>query len=107
MARPTASARAQRVGEFFYVANAGSSTISAYRVGDDGHLVLVAAVAASTGGGSIDMTEGGGFLYVQNAAAGNVQGYAVHEDGSLTLVSTVDGLPEFENGIGMEGIAAS
>lgn len=61
----------------------------------------------NTGGGSIDMTASGGFLYVQNAAAGNVQGYAVGEDGSLTLVTTVDGLPVFENGIGMEGIAAS
>ncbi|MBE1489357.1 lactonase family protein [Plantactinospora soyae] len=97
----------QRVGDYFYVANAGSSTISAYRIGDDGHLVLVAAVAVNTGGGSIDMTASGGFLYVQNAAAGNVQGYAVGEDGSLTLVTTVDGLPVFENGIGMEGIAAS
>ncbi|MFC6018266.1 lactonase family protein [Plantactinospora solaniradicis] len=102
-----ASCWVQRVGDYFYVANAGSSTISAYRVGDDGQLVLVAAVVASTGGGSIDMTEGGGFLYVQNAAAGNVQGYAVHDDGSLTLVTTVDGLPTFANGIGMEGIAAS
>ena len=49
----------------------------------------------------------GGILYVQNAAAGNVQGYQVNDDGSLTLITTVDGLPQFANGIGMEGIAAS
>jgi 6-phosphogluconolactonase (cycloisomerase 2 family) len=103
----TASCWIQRVGEYFYVANAGSSTISSYRVDDEGNLVLVAAVAVDTGGGAIDMTESDGFLYVQNAAAGNVQGYAVNDDGSLTLVTTVGGLPQFADGIGMEGIAAS
>jgi 6-phosphogluconolactonase (cycloisomerase 2 family) len=103
----TASCWIQRVGRFFYVANAGSSTISSYRIDSNGHLVLVAAVAADTMGGSIDMTTSGGFLYVQNAAAGNVQGYEVNDDGSLTLVTTAGGLPQFANGIGMEGIAAS
>ncbi|GIH20086.1 lactonase family protein [Rugosimonospora africana] len=97
----------QRVGRFIYVANAGSSTISSYTVGADGNLVLLDAVAADTNGGSIDMTTSGGFLYVQNAAAGNVQGYKVNDDGSLTLVTTATGLPQFANGIGMEGIAAS
>ncbi|MEU8215552.1 beta-propeller fold lactonase family protein [Micromonospora taraxaci] len=97
----------QRVGDYFYVANAGTSTISSYRVNDHGKLELVNAVAADTGGGSIDMTTSDGFLYVQNATAGNVQGYEVHEDGSLKLVTTVEGLPKFADGIGMEGIAAS
>ncbi|MGW5558215.1 lactonase family protein [Micromonospora sp. NPDC003944] len=96
----------QRVGDYFFVANAGSSTISSYRV-DDGKLELVKAVAVDTGGGAIDMTTSDGFLYVQNATAGNVQGYEVNDDGSLKLVTTVEGLPKFENGIGMEGIAAS
>ncbi|MEU7611663.1 beta-propeller fold lactonase family protein [Micromonospora sp. NPDC049204] len=97
----------QRVGDYFFVANAGSSTISSYRVNDDGKLEIVKNVAADTNGGSIDMTTSDGFLYVQNATAGNVQGYEVNEDGSLKLVTTVEGLPKFENGIGMEGIAAS
>ncbi|RQX15772.1 hypothetical protein DDE19_17845 [Micromonospora ureilytica] len=97
----------QRVGDYFFVANAGSSTISSYRVDDDGKLHLVKEVAADTGGGSIDMTTSDGFLYVQNATAGNVQGYEVGEDGSLKLVTTVEGLPKFTDGIGMEGIAAS
>jgi 6-phosphogluconolactonase (cycloisomerase 2 family) len=97
----------QRVGDYFFVANAGSSTISSYRVNDHGKLELVKAVAADTGGGSIDMTTSDGFLYVQNATAGNVQGYEVGEDGSLKLVTTVEGLPKFADGIGMEGIAAS
>ncbi|MFG1914734.1 lactonase family protein [Micromonospora sp. NPDC048898] len=102
-----ASCWIQRVGDYFFVANAGSSTISSYRVDDDGKLEIVKNVAADTNGGSIDMTTEDGFLYVQNATAGNVQGYEVNEDGSLRLVTTVEGLPKFENGIGMEGIAAS
>ncbi|MFG1866951.1 hypothetical protein [Micromonospora arborensis] len=53
------------------------------------------------------MTTSDGFLYVQNATAGNVQGYEVGKDGSLKLVTTVEGLPKFADGIGMEGIAAS
>lgn len=97
----------QRVGDFFYAGNAGSSTISSYRVNDHGKLELVKAVAVDTGGGAIDMTTSDGFLYVQNAAAGNVQGYEVDKDGSLKLVTTVEGLPKFTDGIGMEGIAAS
>ncbi|MFC3499755.1 hypothetical protein ACFOOK_01900 [Micromonospora krabiensis] len=48
-----------------------------------------------------------GFLHVQNAAARYVQGYEVGKDGPLHLVTEVSGLPKFENGIGMEGIAAS
>ncbi|MGW4460775.1 lactonase family protein [Micromonospora sp. NPDC004704] len=103
----TATCWIQRVGDYFYAANAGSSTISSYTVDDKGDLILVAAVAVDTGGGSIDMTTADGILYVQNAAAGNVQGYRVNDDGSLTLITTVDGLPQFANGTGMEGIAAS
>lgn len=97
----------QRVGDYFFAANTGTSTISSYRVNDHGKLELVQAVAAEPGGGSIDMTTSDGFLYVQNATAGNVQGYEVGEDGSLKLVTTVEGLPKFADGIGMEGIAAS
>lgn len=106
-----ASCWIQRVGEFYYVANAGSSTISSYRIDGEGQVVLVAAVAAPGDGGTIDMTTGGGFLYVQNGAAGTVQGFEVLDDGSLKLVSTTSGLPPATNqgGIlnGMEGIAAT
>ncbi|AVT40622.1 hypothetical protein C6W10_33890 [Plantactinospora sp. BB1] len=106
-----ASCWIQRVGDYYYVANAGSSTLSSYRIDEDGQVVLVAAVAAKGDGGTIDMTTSGGFLYVQNGAAGTVQGFDVLDDGSLKLVNTTTGLPQATNngGIlnGMEGIAAT
>ncbi|MDG2049421.1 MAG: hypothetical protein P8M78_04590 [Myxococcota bacterium] len=98
----------QKVGRYFFVSNAGSSTISTYREGPRGQLLLVYAIAADTdGGGTIDLAASGGYLYVQNALAGTVDGYAVEKDGSLTLVTTITGLPAFPDSGGMEGIAAS
>ena len=103
-----ASCWIQQVGRYFFVSNAGSSTISSYREGPRGQLFLIEAIAADTrGGGTIDLAASGGYLYVQNALAGTVDGYAVGRDGSLTLVTTVTGLPAFPDSGGMEGIAAS
>lgn len=95
----------QGAGGYFYGANAGSASISAFSVGAGGQVGLVNPTAANTNAGPIDMTESGGFLYVQNSAAGTVTGYHVNADSSLTLVTTATGLPAF-NGQGMEGIAA-
>lgn len=97
----------ERVGDYVYAANAGSSTISSYKLKPNGGLELLAGAAASPGGGSIDLTSSDGFLYVQLGAAGAVKGYKVRSDGSLKLVTTVTGLPKFANGIGIEGIAAT
>lgn len=98
----------QRVGEFYFVTNTGSLTVSSYRVEPNGQPVLLAAVAATTAAAPIDMTESGGFLYVESGRGGSVEVYAVSSNGSLTLLQTVtDGLPVFANGIGIEGIAAS
>lgn len=98
----------QRVGEFYFVTNTGSLTVSSYRVEPNGQPVLLAAVAATTAAAPIDMTESGGFLYVESGRGGSVEVYAVGSNGSLTLLQTVtDGLPVFANGIGIEGIAAS
>jgi hypothetical protein len=98
----------QRVGEFHFVSNTGSLTVSSYRVEPNGQPVLLAAVAATTAAAPIDMTESGGFLYVESGRGGSVEVYAVSSSGSLTLLQTVtDGLPVFANGIGIEGIAAS
>ena len=91
---------------FFYGANAGSTSLSSYRV-DDGSVSLVAAVSANTSGGPIDLaaSKGGRFLYVQNSGAGTIQGFRVGANGGLTLVTTITGLPAFHNQ-GMEGLVA-
>ena len=97
-----------RIGRTVYGTNAGSSTISAWRIEADGTTTLTAPVAASTPAGPIDLAASpdGRFLYGQNAVAGSLSVYAVADGGGLTPVQTVPGLPVFANG-GMEGIAAS
>lgn len=97
----------QRVGQFYFVTNTGSLTISRYRVEPSGQPVLLDAEAAHTGAAPIDMTESRGFLYVESGRGGFVEVYAVSGNGVLDRIQTVtDGLPTFTT-IGIEGIAAS
>jgi hypothetical protein len=97
----------QRVGEFYFVSNTGSLTISRYRVQPNGQPVLLDPQAAHTGAAPIDLTESGGFLYVESGRGGFVEVYKVKSNGALKLLQTVtDGLPVFTN-IGIEGIASS
>jgi 6-phosphogluconolactonase (cycloisomerase 2 family) len=88
---------------FFFVANAGSSSISAYTIGADGAPSLI-GVAGSTETGAIDLaaSPGGKFLYAESGGAGTVDVFAVGDTGSLTKLGVVSGLP-----VGLEGIAAS
>lgn len=99
------------VGDQVYVANAGSGTITAYRVADDGTLSLkdASGVAATTDAGPIDLAAGsdGRFLYQQANGAGAIDEFAIGADGSLTRIGTVTGLPVFDGGNGPEGIAAT
>ncbi|WP_407342771.1 lactonase family protein [Pengzhenrongella phosphoraccumulans] len=96
------------IGRNIYGANAGSATLSAWRVGATGAATLTAPVAATTNAGPIDLaaSSNGRYLYVQEAVAGTVGAYAVSGDGSLQRIQTVTGLPAFTT-TGMEGIAAS
>jgi 6-phosphogluconolactonase (cycloisomerase 2 family) len=95
----------QRVGEYYYVSNTGSNTLSAYRISRDGQPSLVGptGVVATTTPGPIDMTSPSrtSLLYAQTGS-GSVHGYRVNRDGSLTEVGVVSGLP-----VGMEGIAST
>jgi 6-phosphogluconolactonase (cycloisomerase 2 family) len=88
---------------FYYVANAGSADLSEYTVAADGTPSLVAAVAATTGTGSIDLTASadGKFLYAEAAAGGGtVFELRINSDGSLSPIGSVPGL-----GADIEGIA--
>jgi 6-phosphogluconolactonase (cycloisomerase 2 family) len=92
-------------GKFAYAANAGSSSVSAYAVGQDGSLMLLNGEAGLTGDatGPIDMsiTHNGQYLYVLSARSQNVIGFEVQADGSLVWLGDFNGLP-----MGTAGIAA-
>jgi 6-phosphogluconolactonase (cycloisomerase 2 family) len=89
---------------FYYVANAGSADLSEYTVAADGTPSLVAAVAATTGTGSIDLTASanGKYLYAEaGGGGGTVFEFQINSDGSLSPIGSVPGL-----GADIEGIAA-
>jgi 6-phosphogluconolactonase (cycloisomerase 2 family) len=94
-----------RVGEYYYVSNTASNTISAYTIAADGQPALVGAtgVVAATAPGPIDLTSPSGtaFLYGQTGS-GTIGEYQVNANGTLTPLGTVTGLPP-----GMEGIAST
>ncbi|MEV0221674.1 beta-propeller fold lactonase family protein [Streptomyces sp. NPDC050704] len=102
----------ERAGDFFYGGNTGNSTVTGYRMDENGKLALTNAVGVATppsanSQGVIDLavTADDRFVYVQNAVSGTVDGFRVEEDGALTKVTTVEDLPVFGES-GMEGIAA-
>ncbi|HXQ59606.1 MAG TPA: hypothetical protein VN799_05890 [Acidimicrobiales bacterium] len=90
-------------GGFFYGSNAGSATISSFRVGTSGVPALV-GIAAHTEAGTTDSATdpNGRFLYVTNGGAGTLDEFHVNADGTLFEIGTVTGLAA-----PMEGIVAS
>jgi 6-phosphogluconolactonase (cycloisomerase 2 family) len=86
---------------FYYGTNTGSNTVSSFRVAGDGTPTLVAAQAATTGAGPIDMATSADqrFLYVQGGASGTIDVFRVGRNGSLTAIQTVTGLPALTEGI--------
>ena len=90
---------------FYYVANAGSSDLSAYSVSANGlpSLVGTNGVVATTDAGPIDMAASadGKYLYAEAGGAGAVDEFQVNVDGTLSPLGSVAGL-----GAGIEGIAA-
>jgi 6-phosphogluconolactonase (cycloisomerase 2 family) len=92
-------------GRFIYTANAGSGSISGFRVGNDGslHLLDQNGVTGSTGSGShpTDMVQSqdGRFLYSLNNGNGTISAFATHPNGSLSPLTTVSGLPTTAAGL--------
>jgi 6-phosphogluconolactonase (cycloisomerase 2 family) len=85
-----------------YASNAGSASLSGYRVGLDGHLSSLGTTATDPGTVDATATPDGRFLYVQAGRAGQVDAYRVGPDGSPTQVDSVT-VPDAAGG---EGIAA-
>ncbi len=99
-------------GRFFYVANAGSGTVSGYTVDAAGRPAFIGdshtatpGVLATTSGGTIDLaaTPDGHFLYVQSGKIGALDAYRIGFDGTLRHVASISG---FGAG-GLEGIATN
>ncbi|MCU1430235.1 MAG: hypothetical protein JWL83_4235 [Actinomycetia bacterium] len=78
---------------YFYVANTGSGTLSAYRVASDGTVTLV-GIAATPHGNPIDLipSPDGHYLYSQNGMGGTVEEYRVNSSGTLTWIGHIGGL---------------
>ena len=91
------------VGQYVYVANNLSASISSYAVGKHSILTLVAASAAGVSGPNDLATaaEGGAsFLYVVEAGAGNVGAFQINlTNGSLTPFTAASGLPFSAQGL--------
>lgn len=91
-------------GKYAYTTNAGSGTISSYRLADDGSLTLLDATAGSTGAGSspVDMafSLNGAYLYALGAASHTVTIFQMGADGSLNATGSIN-VP-----VGVAGLAA-
>ena len=88
-------------GRFAYTANAGSGTLSSYRIGLGGRLSLDTAIAGDIGEGThpVDMAFGanGKYLYAL-ANAGTITAFRV-DGGKLAPIATVDSLPTSVSGL--------
>ena len=91
-----------KVGGFYFVANTGSNNVSSFRIDPTGQPSLLAAVAATTNAGPIDVASSGSFLYVETGLTATVDGFRVGPDGALVQIGSVDDLPAV-----IEGIAAT
>jgi 6-phosphogluconolactonase len=105
-------------GQFAFSINAGSGSISTFKLSPDGELSLVNGITVDTGGPfslpiDADVTADGKFLYVAAALDGlngkpqiplplkvaTIQAYRIGSNGSLTLVGKTTGVPFTTEGI--------
>ena len=93
-------------GRFAYTANAGSSSVSSYRIARSGRIELVSAVAGSTGAnaGALDLAVAadGRQLFALASRSLQIVSFRVGHDGSLTALGAGVGLPA-----GSAGLAAN
>jgi 6-phosphogluconolactonase (cycloisomerase 2 family) len=87
---------------YYFVSNTGSNNLSSFRIDSSGQPALLAAVAATTNPGPIDLASSDNFLYAETGIKGTVDEFFVRSDGTLVPLGTVDDLPP-----GIEGIAAT
>lgn len=94
-----------KTGRYAYTTNAGSASISAYKVHPRGRLTLLNedGVAASTGEGSapidLALSGNGRFLYALSARDGSVSAFVVGRHGTLESHTRMTDLPTGLNGL--------
>lgn len=96
-------------GRFVYASNAGTSSISGFRIGQNGSLTALPGTVVGTnpaGSANLDITISGDgvYLYSLNAASGAIGIFQIQPDGGLNSFGTLAGLPA---GAGLNGIAAN
>jgi 6-phosphogluconolactonase (cycloisomerase 2 family) len=81
---------AEPSGKFLYVANSGSSTISAYRIDNSTGLLTPISGTFTTGSSpdSLSVSNDGKFLYAANKSAGTVSIFTINSNGSLTAAGS-------------------
>jgi 6-phosphogluconolactonase (cycloisomerase 2 family) len=84
----------------FFGANAGSGTVTGFKIDASGHPTVVGNTTVGAGPIDLAASQTGQFLYVQLGGAGSVAELKVNSDGSLTSLGTITGHT------GMEGIVA-
>ncbi|WUH93452.1 lactonase family protein [Streptomyces sp. NBC_00433] len=89
-------------GDHLYASNAGSATLSGYRVEPRGPLTPLGNTPTHDGTVDAAASSDGRDIYVQTGAQGIVDEFRVGRDGSLTLIGSVT----VPGAVGGEGIAA-
>ena len=95
-----------KAGNHYFGANAGSATITGYRVGSGGLPTIISETATDAGPIDLAAAPDGTALYVETGGAGIVDAFTVHHDGSLTVTGS-SVAPELPGQSGLEGIAVS
>ncbi|HXP58915.1 MAG TPA: beta-propeller fold lactonase family protein, partial [Dongiaceae bacterium] len=90
-------------GRYVYTANAGSASISGFRVHDDGSLKLLdpSGVSGTTGAHPADMafSHDGTTLFSLNNGDGSISAFGIKSDGSLKPMTGLSGLPTTTAGL--------
>jgi len=89
-------------GPYAYASNAGSGTLSGYRLGARGSLTAIGTTATDAGTVDAAVSANGRYLYVQTGLAGMVDEFRVGADGALTAIGSV----LVPGAVGGEGIVA-
>lgn len=90
-------------GDYAYMSNTGSGTVSSYAIGSGGQLSLKAGSAANLGATSapidLDLDRGASHLYVVASGLGTVIGLSVGSNGNLTRITSAGSLPPSVSGL--------